>query len=363
MSRPLLLSLVPLALLLAACGQEKPPVASVRPAMVVHPQSTSPASASYPGEVRARYEPQLAFRVAGKVTRRLVEEGDRVKVDQPLAELDPQDVRLQLEAARAQVAAAQANQNLAQAELDRYKTLLERQMVSHSLYDSAQNQFSAAQARLRQVKAEFDVASNQASYAVLRAPQAGVINSRSIEVGQVVAAGQTAFVLAADGEREVAINLPEQRFAGLRVGQPVTVQLWSQGTQRYPGHVRELSPSADPRSRTYAARIALDAAAPAQMGQSAQVFVGAGQAAVLSVPLAALTSENGINYVWRLQPGNHLQRVAVRTGAYAEESVPVLEGLLATDWVVAAGVHVLHEGEQVRPVDRDNRAVHLADKE
>ncbi|MFU0838029.1 MAG: hypothetical protein ACFWUJ_05780 [Pseudomonas fragi] len=145
-----------------------------------------------------------------------MDEGERVKANQPLAELDPQDVRLQLDATRAQVAAGQANLNLVRAERDRYKTLLDRQMVSRSQFDNAENLYRSGEAKLQQLKAEQDVASNQASYAVLRAPQDGVIAQRQVEVGQVVSAGQTVFTLAADGEREVLISLPEQDLAASR---------------------------------------------------------------------------------------------------------------------------------------------------
>lgn len=355
---------VGLALLLSACGQESTPQTSLRPAMVVQPQPASAAADSYPGEVRARFEPELAFRIGGKVSKRLVEEGQRVKAEQPLAELDPQDVRLQLEASRAQLAAAEANLNLVKAERDRYKTLLERQMVSRSQYDNAENLYRAGLARLKQVRAEFDVAGNQAEYAVLRASQDGVIAKRQVEVGQVVAAGQTVFTLAADGEREVLIGLPEQQFGRFKVGQPVAVELWSQPDQRFNGRIRELSPSADPRSRTYAARIAFSAGkVPAELGQSARVFIQHAEQVPLAVPLSALTAENGQTYVWRVDANNTLKRVPVRVGAYGENSVPVLEGLNASDWVVAAGVHVLQEGQQVRPVDRSNRVVNLAAKE
>jgi membrane fusion protein, multidrug efflux system len=118
------------------------------------------------------------------------------------------------------------------------------------------------------------VASNQASYAVLRAPQDGVIAQRQVEVGQVVSAGQTVFTLAADGEREVLISLPEQAFGRFKIGLPVPVELWSQPGQRFSGRIRELSPSADPKSRTFAARIAFTAGkVPAELGQSARVFI------------------------------------------------------------------------------------------
>ncbi|MDD0972363.1 efflux RND transporter periplasmic adaptor subunit [Pseudomonas fontis] len=360
---PLALPLT-LGLLLTACGQESAPTTSIRPAMVVQPQPATAAVDSYPGEVRARFEPELAFRIGGKVSRRLVEEGQRVKANQALAELDPQDVRLQLEATRAQVAAAEANLNLVKAERDRYKTLFDKQMVSHSQYDNAENLYRAGLARVKQVRAEFDVAGNQAEYAVLRASQDGVVAKRQVEVGQVVAAGQTVFTVAADGEREVLISLPEQNFGRFKVGQPVTVELWSQPDAHFDGRIRELSPAADPRSRTFAARIAFSAGkVPAELGQSARVFIAHAEQVPLAVPLSAVSAENGQAYVWRVDGNNTLKRVPVRLGAYGEKTVPVLEGLNASDWVVAAGGHVLHEGEQVRPVDRSNRVVNLAAKE
>ncbi|TPG80625.1 efflux RND transporter periplasmic adaptor subunit [Pseudomonas arsenicoxydans] len=353
-----------LAFLLTACGHEEAPQVTLRPAMVVQPEPSAQAMESYPGEVRARYEPDLAFRIGGKVSRRLVEEGQRVKADQPLAELDPQDVRLQLEATRAQVAAAEANLSLVRAERDRYKTLMDRQMVSHSQYDNAENLYRSGEARLKQIKAEFNVSTNQASYAVLRAPQDGVVSKRAVEVGQVVAAGQTVFTIATDGEREVLISLPEQSFGRFKVGQPVSVELWTQPDQRFAGRIRELSPAADPKSRTFAARIAFTAGkVPAELGQSARVFIQTAETIALSVPLSAVTAENGATYVWVLGANNTLKKAPVRVGPFGEKTVPVLEGLNASDWVVAAGVHVLHDGQQVRPVDRSNRVVNLADKE
>ncbi|CAM5590187.1 hypothetical protein SSTU70S_01028 [Stutzerimonas stutzeri] len=141
-------------------------------------------------------------------------------------------------------------------------------------------------------QAQFDVASNQVDYAVLRASRDGVIARRSIEVGQVVAAGQTAFVLAADGEREVAINLPEQALERYRIGQEVEVELWSQPGRRYAGQIRELSPAADPNTGTYSARVAFsDQDVPADLGQSALVTVRRAAKVPLAVPLSAISAE------------------------------------------------------------------------
>lgn len=362
---PLLVVPVFLCSLLVGCGEDDPREAVVRPAMVVQPLPMSAQAQSYPGEVRARFEPELAFRIGGKISRRLVEVGDRVKAGQALAELDPKDVRLQLDAIRAQLAAAEAAAQLAKSERDRYKTLIDRQMVSRSQYDNAENSYKSANARLKQARAEFEVASNQAAYAVLQAPVDGVISARRAEAGQVVAAGQTVFVLAADGEREVLISLPESVIEDVRIGLPVSVELWSKGGQRYPGKIRELAPAADPQSRTYAARVAFSAGAGSiDLGQSARVFIEAQTAVSLSVPLAAVTAEGGEPYVWVIDPKTSAAvRTAVKIGPYGQERVPVLEGLEAGDWVVLAGVQMLRDGQRVRPVDRDNRDVVLVPKE
>lgn len=358
---------VPLSLisLLAACGNGETVEAPVRPAMVEHPLPAASAVDTYPGEVRARFEPELAFRIGGKIAKRLVDAGDRVRKDQPLAELDPQDVRLQLEAARAQVSAAEANLKLVRSERDRYKKLLARQLISQSQYDNVENQYRAGEARLKQIRAEFDVASNQAGYSVLRASQSGLIARRLGEVGQVVAAGQTVFTLAADGEREVLISVPEHALERFRIGQDVSIELWSQPGKQFPGRIRELSQAADAQSRTFAARVAFnDAAVKAEVGQSARVEIRADGDVPLSVPMSALSAEKDQPFVWVVDPNeSKVVRTPVRVGAYGQERVSILEGLKPGDWVVSAGVHVLLDGQEVRPVDRDNRMVALAGKE
>ncbi|MAB97669.1 MAG: efflux transporter periplasmic adaptor subunit [Pseudomonadaceae bacterium] len=367
MLRPIVNLTLPLALvaLLAACGKETTSEPVIRAAMVTQPQSAIELQEAYPGEVRARFEPELAFRIAGKVSKRLVDSGQRVKKNQALAELDPDDMRLKLDAMRAQLAAAEANLQLVKTERDRYKTLLGRQLVSRSQYDNTENLYRAGLARLNQAKAEYKVASNQADYAVLRAPQDGVIAERMIDVGQVVSPGQTVLSLAADGDREVQIDLPEHMVSKLEIGQKVAVELWSQPGKRYIGYIREISPSADAQSRTYAARVAFNTdTTRVALGLSARVFILEKDQDALAIPLSALTAEGQQPYVWWLDPATStLHKRPVRVGPYGERLVPVLEGLSVDDWFVLAGVEVLHEGEKVRPVDRDNRTVELTGQE
>lgn len=351
-----------LLLVLAACGGAAQEAEPVRPVLVVQAQSGEGAVVAYAGEVRARYEPALGFRIGGKIIARAVDVGDRVAAGALLAELDPDDVRLQAQAAEAQWRAAQADLELARAERDRAAALIERKLVSASVYDTRDAAWRAAQARERQAKAQWDVASNQAGYSKLFAPEAGVIAARHAEAGQVVAAGQAVFTLAVDGEREIAIAIPEQRIAQFKVGQKVTVALWAQSGSRFPGHIRELSPSAEAQTRTYAARVTLDAGtALAELGQTARVYtVGTDAARQLMLPLSAVSAEDGTAFAWVVDPEtSRLQRRPLVMGAYQENRVPIISGLRGDEWVVAGGVHLLREGQRVAPVDRDNRAVTL----
>ncbi len=348
-------------LLLSACSAPAPGP-EPRPVMVTRAVSGDGALQAYAGEVHAREETTLSFRIAGKLTRRLVDAGSRVRAGQPLAELDPSDVRLQSEASRAALVSAQSDLTLARAELARYKNLVDRQLVSQSLYDARVASTRAAEARVRQAGAQSAASGNQVGYAVLRAPADGVISQRLAEAGQVVAAGQAVFLLAVNGEREVAISVPEQGLERFAVGRELAVELWTRPGQRFPGSVRELSPAADPVTRTYAARVSFSAPANGvELGQSARVYARVDGDSRLRLPLSALAQRKDQAAVWVVDPASqkvHLRTIAV--GAFAEDGVPVISGLRADEWVVAAGTHLLLEGERVAPIDRQNRPVNLA---
>lgn len=351
---------------LAGCGGEAEAPTTPRPVLVTHPAGGAQAALSaYAGEVRAREESPLSFRVGGNLVRRDVAPGTRVKRGQVLAVLDAGDLGLQAQAAQAQLAAAEADLVRARGDRDRYQKLVQRQLVSRSSFDAQVATFKAAEGRARAARAQLDVSRNQAGYAQLRAPRDGVIASRQVEVGQVVAAGQTVFTLAADGGRDVLISLPENRVREVKLGQPVMVELWNAPGQRLPGSVREISPAADPQTRTYAARIDLpgQAAEAVELGQSARVYVqGDGARAALSVPLSAIQrGAGGATAVWVVDPATSVARSRpVQLGRFGEDSVPVRGGLKPDDWVVAAGGHLLREGQPVTPVDRNNQSVAAA---
>src|SRR5690606_8223382 len=247
------------------------PPAPERPAVVVQPVAASDHATTYfSGEVRARHESPLAFRVSGKIEKRLVDVGAHVAAGDVLATLDPSDLRLQLGAAEAAVASAAADADLARAERDRYAALLQRQLISPSQFDAQETALAAAEARLAQARAQLDVARNQVRYARLVADRPGVVTAIQVEAGQVVGAGPVVPMPAQDGERQVGSALPESGMERYPVGTPARVVLWSEPDQLLAGVLREVSPDADSASRTWRARVTLLDAQPS-LGQTARV--------------------------------------------------------------------------------------------
>ncbi|MEN1961088.1 efflux RND transporter periplasmic adaptor subunit [Luteimonas sp. MJ246] len=360
-------------LALAACGGLEPEQSASRPVLVDRPQAAAGVGRSYSGEVRAREESPLAFRVGGKLLRREVDVGDRVARGDLLAVIDAGDFQAQARAAEARLSAAEAQRKRAAADRARYATLAGEQLVSRSALDAQDAAWRAAEGEARAARAQVEVARNQAGYAELRAPADGVIASRQAEAGQVVAAGQAVFTLAGGDGREVAIALPESAVGNYAVGQPVEVELWTAPGGRLRGHFREISPAADATARTYAARVALDGegAARVALGQSAKVHVASGGSS-LSVPLAAVQPGEGARTgdskagdsaagsstasVWVFKDGR-VHAVAVGTGDFGAARVPVTTGLDVDDWVVVAGGHLLRDGQEVTAVDLHNRPV------
>lgn len=347
----------------AGCQGEAPPAEAPRPVLVVQPGGgATAAQTAYAGEIRAREESTLAFLIDGKVVRRTVDVGDRVREGEVLAVLDAADYAAQVRAARAQLAAAEAELGRARADQARFARLEAQQLVSRSTLDAHDAAAVAAQGQVNAARANLEVALNRTAYTRLRAPRDGVIAARTVEAGQVVEAGQPVLILAADGAREVAIALPEGRIRDFSVGQEAVVELWSAPERRLPGTLREIAPAADPQTRTYAARVQLsaDAAGTAGLGQSARVYIqDNGQPAPPSVPLSAVQrGPDEAPAVWVVDPATHrLHLTPVRLGPFAETTAPLLGGVPADAWIVAAGGHLLREGQSVTPVDRENRPI------
>ncbi len=337
-----------LALAMGACSRSEAP-APAAPTVLVQPARIGEAGQSiYTGDVRARYEADLAFRVGGKIAARLVDSGMTVRAGQALARLDPADLQLSRQAAAAQVAAAESELTTATSERERYAGLLEKRFVSQAAFDAKENAYRSAKARLEQARAQSQISGNQATYGTLVAENDGVITAVLADAGQVVSAGQPVFRLARPEEREVAIAVPESRLAELKAAPRIAVNLWAQPEALLKGELRELAAAADPATRTYAARIRIVAPPPSvELGMTARVIVGAGSASPIVVPLTAVVDSGKGPEVWVIQDGKATPRTVV-VERFREDGAVLARGLQAGAAGFLSGQRRLTAGQAVQ---------------
>lgn len=347
-------------IIVGGCGTKEAPPEVVRPVQLARVSVGGVADLSvFAGEVKPRHEADLAFRIPGKLVERRVDVGADVKRGQPLARLDPSDVALQAQAAEAAVAAARTEDAFAKAELARFEDLYKQKFVSASALDQKRSAAEAAAARLQQAQANLQVNRNQAGYAVLVASDDGVITAVTGEVGQVVAAGQPVMKLARTAEREVAISVPESRIDELKRAQRLEIIAAANPDKRYEGRVREVSPSVDAVTRTFAVRVSIvDADAALGWGMTANVAaIAPGTQTAALVPLSSIYHHpDGKPAVWVYDPASHKVSLrGVELGAYREDGV-LVTGLTHGQWVVAAGVNKLQPGQTVRPYEQPGKS-------
>lgn len=336
---------------LAACSRPEPAPEPLRAVKLLTVGANAlQAQQEYAGEVRARTESRLGFRVAGKIVQRPAELGAHVRPGELLAQLDPQDYQLAAQAAQAQVTAAQTQQELAAADYQRYARLQAQNFISGAELERREATLKAAQATLAQARAQASAQGNQTGYTRLLADVAGVITAIEAEPGQVVAAGVPVLRLAHDGPRDVVFAAPEDKVAALRTGQAVQVRPWVQGAL-LPGRIREVAASADPATRTYAVKVALEGANPPALGATVYVLpqsLGRASQAAITLPTTALLQQGNGTAVWVYDPATstvRLQKIEVATAD--GNAAVVASGLTPGMQVVATGVHVLSPGQKV----------------
>ncbi|SAK53722.1 RND family efflux transporter MFP subunit [Caballeronia fortuita] len=342
-----------LPLALTACGAKAPPdprteVPLVRTAIV---QRAIPASRSFTGTIAARVESDLGFRVSGKVLERLVDAGQTVKRGQPLMRLDPIDLKLAAQARHEAVTAARARAEQTAQDEQRYRDLRGTGAISASAYDQAKAAADAARAQLNAAEADANVARNATGYAALVADGDGVVMETLAEPGQVVSAGQTVVRLAHAGSREAVIQLPETLRP--RIGSVAQATLFGYGGVSVPATLRQLSDTADLRTRTFEARYVLQGElASAPLGATVTVQIadtGSAVHAGWQVPIGALLDAGNGPGVWVIngEPAKVSWR-PVTVEHLDDDSARISAGLKQGERVVALGAQLLRDGQPVR---------------
>jgi RND family efflux transporter MFP subunit len=322
---------------------------------VVRLATAEPAAGSersFTGLIGARVQSDLGFRLPGKIVERLVDAGQEVEAGQPLMRIDDTDLRLALTAKLNAAAAARAAAVEAEADERRYARLLDDGWAPRQRYDQARAALDTAQARLAAAEAEARVAENETTYAVLTADADGTVVETLGDPGQVVLAGQTVVRIAQAGPREAVVALPETIRPA--IGSTAEASVYGGDGRRHPARLRQLSDSADARTRTYEARYVLDgeaAAAPLGATVTIRLTSHAGQPEAseeVQAPLGAVLDNGRETGVWVLDHDNSTVRFQPVQLVRVSGENAVISGLSAGDQVVALGAHLLHEGAPVR---------------
>jgi RND family efflux transporter MFP subunit len=338
--------------LLTACEKPAEPPQAIRPAMVmkVGNQTAGNQGMVLVGEVKSRYESNIGFRIGGKITKRYVDVGAKVKKGQMIASIDASDVNLSASAAAADVTAAEANLALAKAELERQKQLYEKKFISKSALDIREAEYKTSEARLKQVKSQYSVSNNQSQYTHLLADRAGVVAQINAEPGQVVSAGQMIAQIVDYSNIEVLLAVPESRMSNIKVGNKVTIKLWADIAKTYQGEIREVSPAASSETRAFAVRVSvMQPDDEIRLGMTAGVNFGDKVQENVAIPTAALTQINGVKTVWVISKEGVATPRTVTVGQFTESGVEILSGLEIGEVIAIAGVHTLVAGQHVVP--------------
>jgi membrane fusion protein, multidrug efflux system len=315
---------------------------------VVHP-SVRQTSVTLTGEVRARLSADLSFRVSGRVFARYVDIGAHVTAGDVLARLDSAEQQAELNAALAAEAAAESELRVARATFERQRILIAQGFTTRSVFDQAQEGLRSAEAALDAAKAQLGRAKDALSYTELKAGAAGVITARNLELGQVVQAGQAAFTLAHDGQRDAVFDVNESIFSRDVDGDVVALALVSNPHMTATGHVREVSPAVDPKSSTIRVKVAIDNPPPAlTLGSAIAGTATSHAAAQITLPWTALTASGSQPAVWVVNPASKTASLRpVVVDGFEAGTMVVTSGLEIGERVVIDGGKLLSRGQAV----------------
>lgn len=341
------------ALTLTACHRQQAPVAAPRLVVAVAVKRDGDSAAvSLPAQIEARYATPLSFRVAGMIVDRRVRLGDTVKKGELLATLDPAGETRRTQSARAQLDYASDQLRYAKQQLDRDQQQEQHQLISRMQLEQTQNAYASALAQRDQAQANAALAEDQLKYTRLVADRDGVVTSERAHTGENVEAGQVVYDVAWTGQTDAVVDVPESLLNSVRLGQRAKVSL-PYTRKTLAATVREISPAADPHSRTFRIRLTLQSPdTDVHFGMTANVAFNAQARSqgLFTLPSTALFHDGQHPAVWVVGNDNRLELRQVFVSQYGENTIAVSGGLKAGERVVWQGAHTVTAGEKVEVV-------------
>ena len=337
--------------LLAGCDKVKETVSPARPVRTATVErAVEGETISLAGQVRAKDQVNLAFRLDGRMISRPVNVGDVLTAGQIVARLDPQNQQNALQSAQANLASAEAGLTQARLTFSRQQDLITHGWTPRAKFDEAQQTLVAAQGQVDSGEAQVRIAQDQLSYTTLSADTSGTVTAVGAEPGEVVRAGQMVVQVAQQGGRDAVFDVPEELIRNGPRDPLVELTLTNDPQVRATGRVREVAPQADAATRTFQVKVGIiDPPEGMRLGSTVTGRIKLAPPAGLQVPASALTQTDGHPAVWVVDPQS--QTVSLRNIEIARNdaaSVVVSQGLETGDLVVTAGVQTLHPGQKVR---------------
>ena len=349
--RSVTLAVFAVCLGLAGCGDAGTAASTPAPRRVLTTvaERATTSRVSFAGVVEPRYQTALGFETLGRIIRRSVGVGDRVRAGDVLVRLDPTPYEQAVRASGGALEAAVAQAENAAATDVRRQELATRNAVSVSDADAARLARSTSASAATRARADLTRAYEQLARADLTARTDGVVTAVEAEVGQVVAAGRTVLRVARTDALEAVVDVPPGLAGELAPGTTFDVSLQLLADLKVQGTVREIAPSEDPSTRTRRIRLALSDPPPDfRIGTTVTATLERPVPAFVELPLSALLERDGETRVWTVDPTTGVATTRpVRVGSRDTRTVRVLDGLAGGEIVVTAGVHGLTEGEKV----------------
>ncbi len=344
---------VGLAGLVAACdSEEEAAEPEARPVRVVTVEERKGGElVTLAGTVESQIQVDLAFRIGGRMTERLVGVGDTVEAGQLVARLDPTDEENALRGARASLASAEGQLSEARINYERQRTLVERDIAARVTLERAEQVFISAQAAVDAATAQVGISQRRLDDTELRADAPGVITAVGAEPGEVVGAGRMIVQIARDDGKDAVFDVPAQIIGmGATLEPEIHVALSLSPGVTAEGRIREIAPRADAMTGTFRVRVGLISPPEAmRLGSTVTGQARFGGAAGIELPASALTSADGQPAVWVVDPASSTVSLRpIGVDRFAPASVVVSDGLTIGEIVVTAGVQALRPGQQVR---------------
>lgn len=308
------------------------------------------------GRIEALDEASLGFRLSGRMTERAVNTGDRVGSGQLLGRLEALNELNALTAAKANVAAAQAKLTQVRNHFERQQTLLAQGWTTRANFDQAERERLTAEAQLDASQAQLNSAHDQVDFTELKADAEGIVTAIGAEPGEVVQAGQMIVRLARHGGRDAIFDVPAQVLRSAPTDRALDVHLADDSSVTATGRVREVSPQADPVTRTFQVKVGLtDPPENMRLGSTVIGTLQTDAVPMIEIPSSALTEFNGHPAVWIVDPKELTVEIRnVDVLRFDPATVTISQGLDTGDVVVTAGVQALHPGQKVRLLGLDS---------